>query len=293
MIQQLHEIKLTSHVNAEWLQRRRWLSRAHYEIEVGVGDLRANCRATANGRFLFHLIPSAVSAYERQEMFRLALVVARNKAKDTRRIRNVGGGEHFLTKTGTRSLFARARPLKVLRNAKEGTFGFEGVRRLGNSCCPCALNRERPDEYRQLVPLCESLSELAREHEQEIWQRQMDLTLAHRILMLGGSIWSQGVCNLCFPMTMHSDSGNVPGSMSAMIVAGDFDGGELILPAYSAAVFMRPGDLLLFDGRELHGVGPFTGVRLSVVLYLRSDVLNCPCAASENVGEELAALSIG
>jgi hypothetical protein len=52
----------------------------------------------------------------------------------------------------------------------------------------------------------------------------------------------------------------------------------LIFPAYSAAVFVRPGDLLLFDGRELHGVGRFTGVRLSVVLYLKSDVLRCPCA---------------
>jgi hypothetical protein len=286
-----HEIKLTSHVNAEWLQRLRWLNRAHYELEVGAGDLRTNCRATANGRFVFHLIPSALTSHVRQEMYRLALVVARNKAKDTRRIRNVGGGgEHPLTKAGTPSLFARARPLKVLRHAKEGTFGFEGVRRIGNSYCPFAFNRERPDEYRQLVPLCEYLSELAREHEPEIWQWHMDLTLAHRDLMIG--IWSQGVGTFCFPMTMHSDSGNVPGSMSAMIVAGDFTGGELILPEYSAAVFVKPGDLLLFDGRELHGVGPFTGVRLSVVLYLKSDVFQCPCAASQSVGEEPAVLNI-
>ena len=291
-MQQPLEIKLTSHVNAEWLQRLRWLNPAHYELAVGAGDLRTNCRATVNGRFLFHLIPSALSATERQEMFRLALAVARNKAKDTRRIRNVGGGEHSLTKAGTRSLFARARPLKVLRNAKEGTFGFEGVRRLGNSCCPCAFNREQPDEYRQLVPHCESLSDLAREHEPELWQRHMDLILAHRSRMIGESIWPQGVSNLCFAMTAHSDSGNVPGSMSAMIVAGDFAGGELILPAYSAAVFVKPGDLLLFDGRELHGVGPFKGVRLSVVLYLKSSVLECPCAASASVGEEPAVLSI-
>ena len=152
--------------------------------------------------------------------------------------------------------------------------------------CPCAFNREQPEEYRQLVPICESLSELAREHEPELWQQQMEVAAGHRDLTIGESIWSQGVANLCFPMTAHRDSGNIPGSMSAMIVAGDFDGGELIIPANSVAVFVRPGDLLLFDGRELHGVGPFRGARMSVVLYLKRDVLHCPCASSGSVGED-------
>jgi len=289
---QPHEIKLTSHINQEWLHRMRWLHAAHYEVAVGAGELEGNYRVFADDRLLFHLIPSALSATERQEMLRLALAVARNKAKDTRRIKNVGGGEYSLTKAGTRSLFARARPLKILRNAKEGTFGFEGVRRLGNSCCPCAFNREQPDEYRQLVPLCETLSALAREHEPGIWQWQMDLTLAHRSRMIGESIWSQGVGNLCLPMTAHCDRGNVPGSLSASVVVGDFDGGELIFPGYSVAAFVRPGDLLLFDGRERHGMGPFKGARLSVVHYLKSDVFQCPCGTSQSVGEEPAVLNI-
>ena len=125
MNQQPLEINLTPNSNSLWLQSLRWLNPAHYELAVGAGDLQGNYRATAEGRLLFHLIPSVLTSHERQEMFRLALVVARNKALNTRRIRNVGGGEHSLTKAGTPSLFARARQLKVLRNAKEGTFGFE------------------------------------------------------------------------------------------------------------------------------------------------------------------------
>jgi hypothetical protein len=190
-------------------------------------------------------------------------------------------------------VFARARQLKVLRNAKEGTFGFEGARRLVTGCGPCAFNLEQPEEYRQLVPLCESLSDLAREHEPELWQKQMEVAAGHRDLMIGTTPWCQGDANLSFPMTAHSDSGNFPGSLSAAIVVGDFDAGPLIFPAYSVAAFVRPGDLLLFDGRELHGVGPFTGVRLSVVLYLKSSILQCPCAAAESVGEDPAVLSIG
>ena len=142
------------------------------------------------------------------------------------------------------------------------------------------------------MPICESLSDLAHEHEPELWQNQMEVAADHRNLMIGTTPWCQGVANLCFPMTMHSDSGNVLGSLSAAIVVGDFEAGPLIFPAYSAAAFVRPGDLLLFNGREFHGVGPFTGVRLSVVLYLKSSVLHCPCADSESVGEESAVLSI-
>ena len=288
-MQQPLEIKLTSHINQEWLQRQRWLTRAHYELEVGVGELRTNCRATVNGHFLFHLIPSVLPSHVRQEMYRVALAVARNNASNTRRLKNVGGGEHTLTKAGTPSVYARPRKLVALRDAKEGTFGFEGV---GRGCQPCSFNRERPRHYKELVPLCEVISNLAREHEPEISQWQMDLTLNHRRRMIGYSIWNQGVSNRCFPMTAHSDSGNVPGSMSAMIVAGDFDGGPLIFPAYSVGVFVQPGDLLLFNGREMHGVGPFTGVRLSTVLYLNNSVLRCPGAASASVGEEPAVLSI-
>jgi hypothetical protein len=254
MRQQPLEIELASHTNQEWLHRLRWLNRAHYELEVGAGDLRANCRATANGHFVCHLIPSVLTSHERQEFFRISLSVARNNASGTRRLKNVGGGEHTLTKAGTPSVYARPRKLVALRDAKEGVFGFEGAGR-GGGCRPCSFNRERPQHYRELVSLCESLSLLAREQEPEIWQRQMDLTLAHRSLMIGKSIWSQGVSNLCFPMTAHSDSGNVSGTMSAMVVAGDFDGGPLIFPAYSVGVFVQPGDLLLFNGRECTGWG--------------------------------------
>jgi hypothetical protein len=256
-----------------------------------VGDLRGNYRATANGRLLFHLIPTALPAPERQEIFRLALAVARNKAMNTRRLKNVGGGEHILTKAGTPSVFARARHLKILRTAKEGTFGFEGARWPGGGCGPCAFNLEQPNEYRQLVQLCEAIGNLAREHEPELWQKQMDVSSGHRHLILGNTPWSQGVANLNFAMTAHRDSSNVPGSMSAMTIAGDFDGGPLIFPAYAAAVFVQPGDVLLFNGLELHGVGPFTGVRLSSVLYLNRAILQCPGGASECVGEEPAGLN--
>jgi hypothetical protein len=270
------EIDVSRPVNMMQLQNLRWVGPPNYELKLGLGELRENCRAMANGRFLCHYIPSVLSTHDRREFFRTSLAVARNNASSTRRLKNVGGGVHTLTKAGTQSVYARPRKLVALRDAKEGVFGFEGIGR-GGGCHACSFNRERPQHYKELESLCESLSLLAREQEPEIWQKQMNLTVAYRRLMIGESIWSQGVCNLCFPMTTHSDSGNVPASMSAMVISGDFDGGPLIFPAFSLAVFLQPGDVLLYDGHAHHGVGPFTGVRLTTVLYLNSAVLRCPC----------------
>lgn len=276
MSPQPREVEVYRPINPLWLNSLRWVGPGHYDLKVGVDDLRTNCRVIANGQFLCHLIPSALSSHERQEFFRLSLAVARDKASCTRRLKVVGGGERKLTNEGTPSVYARPRRLIALRDAKEGVFGFQGAGR-GGGCRPCAFNSERPQHYRQLVSQCEALSLLAREHEPEICQWQMDRILAYRRHMLGESIWSQGVCNLCFPMTAHSDSGNVLGSLSAMVISGDFDGGPLIFPAYSVAVFVRPGDVLLYNGHAHHGVGPFHGVRLSTVLYLNSAILRCPC----------------
>src|ERR1035437_7912195 len=110
------EIELTSHASLEWLNSLRWVNAAHYELKVGVGDLRENCRVMGNGRLLFHLIPSVLPSHQRRELFRLLLAVARNKAAITRRLKNVGGGRHPLTQAGTPSVYARPRKLKILRN---------------------------------------------------------------------------------------------------------------------------------------------------------------------------------
>jgi hypothetical protein len=266
---------ITRRINQQWLDSLRWLNAAHYEFALGQGGLRGNYRVVANSHFLCHLIPSALPVQERQELFRLSLAVARNRASGTRRLKNVGGGKHRLTKAGTLSLFAQPRKLAFLRSAKEGVFGFEGDER-GRCGGPCAFNIEQPAEYGELVKLSESVSELARTHEPQLCSGQSVFASANRSRIIGNTLlWSQGIANLNLPMATHRDRGNVRGSLSALTVFGDFEGGPLIFPAYALAVFMAPGDLLLFDGQEAHGVGPFKGVRLSLVLYLKRSIEGC------------------
>ncbi len=63
------EVEVYSPINPLWLHSLRWLNDAHYDLKVGVDDLQTNCRVIANGQFLCHLIPSALSSHERQEFF--------------------------------------------------------------------------------------------------------------------------------------------------------------------------------------------------------------------------------
>lgn len=271
------DINIARPANPLWLEHLRWVNEAHYQSVIGAGDLRVNLRVTANGRFLCHFIPSVLEPQFRRDLFELLLLVARNKASATKRVKNVGGGEHPLTRAGTPSIFARPRPLTVLKAAKEGVFGFQGAG-TGGGCRPCAFNQEFPKEYRRLVARCEWIHDMAREHEPERIQRQLEIATHRRHLLIGRTGWSQGVGNLQFPMTAHSDNGNAKGSLSALTAVGDYDGGPLIFAGYDLAVALRPGDVLLFNGREQHGLGPFSGVRLSLALYLHSGILSCPKA---------------
>ena len=67
----------------------------------------------------------------------------------------------------------------------------------------------------------------------------------------------------------HEDSGNLTGSLGSLTTLGDFTGGHLIFPRHRIAVMVRPGDVLLSDLNEPHAVSPFSGDRVSMVLYAR------------------------
>jgi hypothetical protein len=78
-----------------------------------------------------------------------------------------------------------------------------------------------------------------------------------------------------FRTAYHTDSGNLPGVMSAIMPMGKFTGGELVLPRWRIAIAYKPGDLLLFDPQQLHGNLPFVGERLSAIFYCERRIADC------------------
>ncbi len=65
----------------------------------------------------------------------------------------------------------------------------------------------------------------------------------------------------------HKDKNNLHGVLTALICCGEFTGAELMLPRWRLKIPYQPGDLVLFDPQQLHGVLPFTGARLSAAFY--------------------------
>ena len=65
----------------------------------------------------------------------------------------------------------------------------------------------------------------------------------------------------------HRDTGNLAGGMTALMCCGEFSGGPLILSRWRLALAFRPGDVILFDPSQLHGLLPFAGGRLSAAFY--------------------------
>ncbi|MCU1312000.1 MAG: hypothetical protein JWO20_3125 [Candidatus Angelobacter sp.] len=263
--------------DAEWVRSMTWLTEVHSAITIGEDTFRANIRATFAGRFCFHYVPDVISTERQRDLLPLLLQIADHHALSTRRPKVAGGGVHRQTRAGTPTMYSYPRRLSALRWAREGFIGFHGTGRGagGKGCEPTAFTLKHPQTYSQMVMHIDFLANLFREAEPELWERQMEITANHRHLLIGNSSWSQAVSNLMFPMTMHRDSKNVRGSVSAEIVAGDFGGGGLILPEVGVRIALQPSDVLFFDGTRPHGVAPFQGLRASLVAYLHESILRC------------------
>ena len=65
----------------------------------------------------------------------------------------------------------------------------------------------------------------------------------------------------------HRDTGNLPGGMTGLMCCGNFTGAELIMSRWRIAINFQPGDVILFDAKELHATLPFEGERISGAFY--------------------------
>jgi 2OG-Fe(II) oxygenase superfamily len=65
----------------------------------------------------------------------------------------------------------------------------------------------------------------------------------------------------------HRDTNNLHRVLTAIICCGEFEGGELMIPRWGLNIPYQPGDLVLFDPQQVHGVLPFAGERVSAAFY--------------------------
>lgn len=97
-----------------------------------------------------------------------------------------------------------------------------------------------------------------------------------------GTPWTSGIINHTAALPYHRDSGNLPGTWSAMVMCKrGCTGGELHLPEYNLLLDVPDKSLCLFDGQSAwHGVTPFTlrnseSYRFSTVMYSKQACRDC------------------
>lgn len=112
-----------------------------------------------------------------------------------------------------------------------------------------------------------------------------------------GTLWSSGIINNTAALPMHMDSGNVPGSWSAMLgVRQACAGGLLYLADYDCYFTIPHGSITIFDGQSVtHGVTPLSPLshdafRYTLVAYAKNSMKSCaPCREDEGRRAALAA----
>lgn len=89
-----------------------------------------------------------------------------------------------------------------------------------------------------------------------------------------GTMFSTVTVNQTALFRSHADRNNLAGAFGCLAAFGNFSGGELCFPRFGISCPFEPGDLLIGDtNREQHGnIGPLAGTRISVVVYMRSDL---------------------
>lgn len=111
------------------------------------------------------------------------------------------------------------------------------------------------------------------------------------------TLWSSGIINNTAALPMHMDSGNIPGSWSAMLgCRHQMDAGFLYLADYDCYLTIPHGSITIFDGQSVvHGVTPMQpvgpdAVRYTLVTYAKTGMRGCaPCRSDEGKRAALAA----
>ena len=82
--------------------------------------------------------------------------------------------------------------------------------------------------------------------------------------------------------TYHRDEGDYKKGFGVLFTLGEFEGGQLVLPAFRVAVDYQPGSMILVDVHETHGnLDNIVGDRITCVLYARERINECGSAEDE------------
>ena len=166
------------------------------------------------------------------------------------------------------------------------TFGYSDPvplrRRYG--CSRCAFDVQYPEVASMIYDFVSKAEKRFRQYAPGAYRRTAENVTSqiHRPWLIAGAPWTSGIINNTAALPYHKDSGNIPGSWSAMLSARKgIDGGFLHLLDYDVYLAVPHGSISIFDGQSVaHGVTPFQPIgadayRYTLVCYAKSKMKDC------------------
>ncbi len=153
--------------------------------------------------------------------------------------------------------------------------GKKGSEKRGTHLCrPTAFTRRHPEYLKAIIPAVFECDQLMREElSQEHAAQAAEIQAAGKFRI--SPAFSTANLNRDWQTTYHKDSYDLPDGWIALFALGDYEGGDLVVPRYRLRFNLRPGDVLFFQPHEAHGNLPFSGQRLTGVLFGREHIAGC------------------
>ncbi len=222
---------------------------------------------TADGTTVALLLRGVIPSELHQLAFRLlktvnGLVSNRATAVGTRSLpRSIGLNGEPSKRSGV-----NAAVLKVI-DARQGILGYSG-RPLHRT----RLTVDHPEMLQGNKQLIEFVDSIYRKHLPDFYAGQLREVMKAPSYRLWKTCFTTMYVAKNFRTAYHPDTGNLPGTLTALMPMGKFTGGELVLPRWRLAISFKPGDLLFFDSQQLHGNLPFDGERVSAAFYCAKSI---------------------
>jgi hypothetical protein len=186
-------------------------------------------------------------------------------------------------KDGTLS-HTKAVPLSIIRKMQANRtysdfLGWMDKSKFGDrfpECRQTAWSTKSPEIHGAAVPFIRAVDTVYAQELPEHHARQMEfMSRVSPGFKFADTTFSTCTVNRNLRTTYHTDRDDFSGGMGNLVVLSCKEGAALVMPKFRAAFLPRPTDVLLMNVHEMHGNLPFTGERLTAVLYAREHIDEC------------------
>ena len=151
----------------------------------------------------------------------------------------------------------------------------KGSKKRGTHFCRrTGLTRRHPGYLEGIMPAVRRCDQLFCEELPEQYAAQVAEIKSAGTFRISPA-FSTANLNRDWQTTYHKDKYDLRDGWIALFALGDYKGGDLVVPRYRLRFNLRPGDVLFFKPHEVHGNLPFSGERLTAVLFGREHIASC------------------